>query len=358
MNEKKAGIGRITAAIVAIAAMLPYLTLKMLWLTGSSLGITDPELMSGSVMMGMNALTFGMDAIALVLALAFTMRWGMRLPAWLVLLPLWVGSGLLSVVMVTAPLSVIMAGVSVFDTGGPIEPWVYLAVYTGFIGQGAGLMTAFALYARDRWTSVFTTSVGHPYPSLTRSFQSVVGWGSLLVAGIVGGTRLYWALGGTAGLPGEIAAAMTPVGGMREAVQGLMAVAAGAALVVLVRARGRGPFWRPLVVGWLGSGALFGWGLYAMIVTFASGPLGAHTLGGPDFVALFGMLTGLVMGMCGAFLLTERSGALAGGLSGVLSGGGDVQPAQQPLEAEDGDGERQTAYHGHRRGAQQHVPAE
>jgi hypothetical protein len=354
MNEQKAGIGRITAAIVAIAAMLPYLTLKVLWLTGSSVGVTDPELMNGSVMMGMNTLTFAMDAIALVLALAFTMRWGMRLPAWLVLLPLWVGAGLLSVVMVTAPLGVLIEGVSVFDTGGPIESWVYLAVYTGFIGQGAGLMTAFVLYARDRWTTVFTTSIGHRHTSLTRPFQTVVGWGSLLVAGIVGGTRLSWALGGAAGLPPETAASLTPAGSMREAVQGLMAIAAGAALVVLVRARGRGPFWRPLVVGWLGSGAMFGWGLYSMIVTFAAGPLGSGILGGPDFVALFGMLTGLVMGMCGAFLLTERWFAL----SGVLSGVGDVQPAQQPLEAEDGDGDRQAAYHGHRRGAQQHVAGE
>jgi hypothetical protein len=354
MNEQKAGIGRITAAIVAIAAMLPYLTLKVLWLTGDSVGVTDPELMNGSVMMGMNALTFAMDAIALVLALAFTMRWGMRLPAWLVLLPLWVGAGLLSVVMVTAPLSVLIEGVSVFDTGGPIESWVYLAVYTGFIGQGVGLMTAFVLYARDRWATVFSTSIGHRYASLTRPFQTVVGWGSLLVAGIVGGIRLSWALGGTAGLPPETAAALTPAGSMREAVQGLMAIAAGAALVVLVRARGRGPFWRPLVVGWLGSGALFGWGLYSMIVTFSAGPLGSGILGGPDFVALFGMLTGLVMGLCGAFLLTERWFAL----SSARSGGGDVQPAQQPLEAEDGDGDRQAAYHGHRRGAQQHVAGE
>jgi hypothetical protein len=41
MNERRAGIGRITAAIIAIAAMLPYLTLKIVWLTGGSIGVDD-----------------------------------------------------------------------------------------------------------------------------------------------------------------------------------------------------------------------------------------------------------------------------------------------------------------------------
>ncbi|MFD2354901.1 hypothetical protein ACFSTC_45040 [Nonomuraea ferruginea] len=77
MNETpRAGVGRVTAAIVAMAAMLPYLTLKVLWLTGSPVGVTDPALMDDSAMYGMNVLTFGMDAVALVLALGFTMRWG------------------------------------------------------------------------------------------------------------------------------------------------------------------------------------------------------------------------------------------------------------------------------------------
>ncbi|WP_336215629.1 hypothetical protein [Nonomuraea sp. LPB2021202275-12-8] len=336
MDDQKAGIGRITAAIVAIAAMLPYLTLKVLWLTGSSIGVSDPDLMTGSVMVAMNAMTFGMDAVALVLALAFTMRWGMRLPAWAVLLPLWVGTGLLLVIMVMAPLGVLLEGLSLFDTGGPIEPWVYGAVYGGFIGQGVGLMVAFVLYARDRWPAVFTTATGSGPDSPTRSFQTVVARGALLVTALLGGARLYWAAGGTAGLPPEVAATMSPVAALQEGFKGLLTIAAGLALVVLVRARGRVPFWRPLVVGWLGSGVMFGWGLYAMIVTLTAGPLSRGPSGGPSLVELFGLLTGLVMAMCGAFLLTERSAVR------------DVQPAQDPLESEDGHGDRQAAYQGHR----------
>lgn len=328
--------GRIIAAVVAIAAMLPYLTLKVLWLTGSSVGVTDPALMDDPTMYGMNLLTFGMDAVALVLALGFTMRWGMRLPAWLVLLPLWVGTGLLGVIVITTPLGLLIQGESLFAFGGPIEPWVYLMVYGGFIGQGVGLMAAFVLYARDRWPAVFTTLTGHPYRSFTRPFQRVVAWGSLAVTAVIAGVRCYWALGGAGGLPKGAAEAMTPAGALQQGTQGLLALSAGVALVVLVRARGRRPFWQPLVVAWLGSGALFGWGLYGMIVRVSAGPLGGGGGALPDLVLLFGMLTGLVMAMCGAFLLAERSGV------------GDVQPPQQPLESEDRHGDRQPAHHGHR----------
>lgn len=325
MTPQQAGIGRITAAIVAMAAMLPYLTLKIFWLTGHPVGVSDPAFMNDPTMVGLNAMTFGMDAVALLLALAFTTRQGMRLPAWLVLLPLWVGTGLLSVVVVTVPVGVLLTGVSVFSTGGPIAPWVYMTVYGGFIGQGVGLMVAFVLYARDRWPAVLSAALGSGHVSPTGPFQTVVARGALLVSAVLGGTRLYWAAGNPA-----------PVQALQDGVKGLLALGAGIALVLLVRGRGAGPFWRPLVVGWLGTGVMFGWGLYAMILTVTGGPLGARMTGAVGLVELLGTLTGLVMAMCGAFLLAERSGV------------GHVQPAQDPLEGEDREDDRETADQRHR----------
>ncbi|MFC4114573.1 hypothetical protein [Nonomuraea zeae] len=330
MTEQRAGTGRVTAVIIAVAAMLPYLTLKILWLTGSSIGVADPELMSDPAMVGLNAMTFGMDAVGLVLAPAFATRWGLRLPAWLVLLPLWVGTGLLSVVVATAPVAVAAGGAAVFS-GGPIAPWVYLMVYGGFVGQGCGLIAAFALYSRERWPAVFTTRLDLPFTSATRPLQEVVAWGALLVAGAAGAVRLSW----TVSEP--FAAAL------QDGFKGLLAIAGAVALLALVRRRAGGPFWRPLVLAWLGSGTLFGWGLYAMIVRSAGGPLGAGAGGVTDFVELFGLLAGLVMGMCGAFLLVERSRAVPD-----VSGVGDVQPLQDALEGEDRERDRQTADHGHR----------
>ncbi|MGI5283198.1 hypothetical protein ACQEVF_07690 [Nonomuraea polychroma] len=322
MNERRAGIGRVTAAIIAIAAMLPYLTLKILWLTGGSIGVTDPALMRDPSMIVANAATFGLEFVGLVLALGLAMRWGMRLPAWLVLLPLWVGTGLLFQIALTTPLVLLMSGATVFTGAGPIQPWVYLMVYGGFITQGVALMAAFAFYARDRWPGVFTTRLDHPFASPTRPFQIVVARGALLVATVVGGVRIFSAFAGT------------PVAeGVQNGVKGVIAIAGAAAFLVLVERRGSGPFWRPLVVAWLGSGALFANSLYIMIISIGEGPLGS---GGAGHADLFGMLTGLVMGMCGAFLLAERSGV------------GHVEPAQHPLEGEDREGDRTTADHGHR----------
>ncbi|MEV0233535.1 hypothetical protein [Nonomuraea sp. NPDC050786] len=312
MTEQRAGIGRVTAAIVAVAAMLPYLTLKVLWLTGSSIGTTDPGFLNDPAMVGLNAMTFGMEAVGLLLALAFATRWGLRLPPWLVLLPLWVGTGLLSTVIVTVPIMVLAGGLSVFETGGPVEPWIYMMVYGGFIVQGAGLMAAFALYSRDRWPHVFTTRLDQPFAAATRSFQTVVAWGALLVAAPIGVAKLF--------------------GGLQDAVEGGFAVAGAVALVLMVGRRGRGPFWLPLVVAWLGSGSLFSGGCYVMIISSVGAPLGSQ--GG--LAELFGMLTGLVMGVCGAFLLIERSGVR------------DVQPVQDALEGEDRERDRQAADHGHR----------
>ncbi|MER6576788.1 hypothetical protein [Nonomuraea sp. NPDC001023] len=322
MTEQRAGIGRLTAAIVAVAATLPYLTIKTLWLTGDPVGVSDPALMDSGQMLGMNALTFAMEAAGLLLALAFTMRWGMRLPAWLVLLPLWVGTGLLSVLAATTPLIVLIGGLAIFS-GGPIQTWVYLVVYGGFITLGVALMAAFALYARDRWPAVFTTPVRLPFPSATRSFQEVVAWGALVVAAAVAVLRVVMAFDGT-------------VQAVQNGLKALLAVGGAAALVALVRRRGNGPFWRPLALAWLGSGSLFAWGLFSMIVRSTGGPLAYGGTGVADFAELFGMLTGLVMGMCGAFLLAERSGV------------GHVQPGQDALERQDRERDRQPADHGHR----------
>src|SRR5690606_25220460 len=169
---------------------LPYLTLKILWLTGSPIGVRDPAAMTGPAVAGLNAVTFGMDAVALVLAPAFTTRRGMRLPAWLVLLPLWVGTGLLGLIVVMLPLGFFVKGPAIFDTGGLVEPWVYAMVYGGFFVQGAGLMTAFVLYARDRWPAVFTTPVGHPYTPMPRRLQQVVARGVQLVSELTPAGRL------------------------------------------------------------------------------------------------------------------------------------------------------------------------
>ncbi|MEU4390207.1 hypothetical protein [Kribbella sp. NPDC023855] len=144
----------------AVAACGPYLTLKLAWLTGSGVGTTG----SGAAVMGDtkhvvgNLLTVGMDLVAIVVALAFTYVWGQRLPSWLVLGPIWIGTGLLAPIALGLPLGMAVQG---FTGGSPtasdngLEDWVYGIVYGGFTLQAILLVTAFVLNARTRWPDVF-----------------------------------------------------------------------------------------------------------------------------------------------------------------------------------------------------------
>ncbi|WP_436944471.1 hypothetical protein [Streptomyces sp. SudanB25_2051] len=72
--------------------MTPYLLIKVVW----SFGLLVPtEEMAGADWRAVNAVTALLAAVAVVLALAFTRPWGERLPAWLVAVPVWAGTGLL-----------------------------------------------------------------------------------------------------------------------------------------------------------------------------------------------------------------------------------------------------------------------
>ncbi|MFC7644365.1 hypothetical protein ACFQX6_29430 [Streptosporangium lutulentum] len=127
----------------------------------------------------LNLLTFLMDLVALLVALALVRPWGRRIPAGLILLPTWVATGLLIPISIQAPpaaLVAVLGGDSVVP-GNLVAGWVYLVVYTGFVCQGLGLTVAFVHHARHRWPRVFAR-VGDVPPSPTRELQVFVARGS------------------------------------------------------------------------------------------------------------------------------------------------------------------------------------
>ena len=81
---------RAAAAAAAIAACLPYVTLKVAWLTGSSVGsataLGATSLHDGRHTAG-NVATLAMELLAVMLALALSHRRGHKLPAAVVLIP-------------------------------------------------------------------------------------------------------------------------------------------------------------------------------------------------------------------------------------------------------------------------------
>ncbi|MET8542760.1 hypothetical protein ABZW03_19205, partial [Kitasatospora sp. NPDC004799] len=184
MNEH---VVRAGAAWTAVAATVPYLTLKALWLTGHPVGADDPAELDRLWLV--NLLTFGMDAIAVALALAFVRPWGRRAPAGLVAFPMWVATGLLGTILVALPLYLLSVLVLGPEDGGQDDKglggWVFPVVYGGFAIQGVALITAFALYARRRWPGLLRERIGDLPDSPTLTVQRALACvAALLAAGV------------------------------------------------------------------------------------------------------------------------------------------------------------------------------
>ena len=307
-RTRRLRIVRLVAGYVAIAAAIPYLTLKILWIAGNPIGFNDKALVTAPLMVGGNVLTACLDAVAVVVALAFTYRWGRRVPAWLVLLPMWVGTGLLTPIALDVPVVAahsLLTGTRVVDASGPVAPWVYKMVYTGFTVEAAALLTAFVLYAYDRWGVLLRTRLADGAAGATEAVQRLVATGAALLAGAVGALHLFWAAGGTVGLPAGYGHGFA--GRFLDGVYGLLTLAGVVGMVWMVyRLRGRTPLWVPFGLAWLGAGSTFGFGLWHMFLVLGHALPGAGTGGLLPVHAFAKVLAGLLLGTVGAFLLAER----------------------------------------------------
>ncbi|NIJ14494.1 hypothetical protein FHU38_004895 [Saccharomonospora amisosensis] len=239
---------RLAVGYAAIAGTVPYLALKFTWLSGGDLGVVDPEVMTTPGTYFANAFTAGMDVVAIVVALAFTHDWGNRLPGWLVLFPAWVGTGFLAPIVLSAP--VIGLDFALVERSDDVlAPWVLPVVYSSFIWQGCTLLTAFVLYARNRWPQAFTAG--------GRAARSgLLGGSGAALAVLTGVVLLGWAITGTG----------SPATRFVEGLVGVLALLA--AVAVLARARAPRPTWWPLVAVWTGSAAMFSGGFW-MVFTLA-----------------------------------------------------------------------------------------
>jgi hypothetical protein len=247
---------RLIVGYLAIAGTLPYLGLKVAWVAGLSIGVDDPGFMTTPTMIVGNAFTAGMELVAILLALAFTHAWGQRIPAPLILFPIWIGTGFLAPIALSAP-AIGFQFTTAHNGAGGLDGWVTPMVYGSFIWQGVALLTAFVLYTRVRWARLFT---GRPAGRPARPV-AVVG---AALAVLVGGFRLAWAFGAP-GLPGNPKIANYVL----EGVGGVLALAAAAAICAIVARRGR--YWLSMIVVWVGSGALFAQSFWAVTTSLAMG---------------------------------------------------------------------------------------
>ena len=296
-------IARFLACYAMIAACIPYLIFKIVWLSGSTVGTVG----HGAAEMGDmkhvvgNVITVGMDLVAVIVALAFTYRWGQRIPVWLVLVPIWVGTGLLAPIALGAPLGVL---VQMFTGGSPVpahnglKGWVYSIIYGGFTLQAIMLLVAFVLYARTRWAGLFGARTKDlPVPTTRPHLASLANSAAVVAVGY-GVMQIAWVLS-DGGLGGDPAAVQTVTQKTFWAVQGLLCFAGAIGLLALVHRWGTGRIVLPLVTAWVGTG-----------VIFASGPAGVALASGtaPAGIVVFvlGAVTGLLMGTAGIRLLIEH----------------------------------------------------
>lgn len=265
-------VGRLgtVAAWISAAACLPYLFLKVMWTLDVPVGITDQSVLHSGGWVAGNAVMALVQLVAVVLVLALARPWSRRVPTWILLLPVWVGTGLLFQIMVGSVVSVLSSAASP-DSGtelGGIAPWVYVLVYAAFAVQGVALAVAFACHVRARWGRLLASRTGDliTVPS-GRSWSQrhlvqaarVVAVMAVLVALVCS----YWAAGGSYGLSDARA---HDVAGMQVS-RAAGAVVAAAGVLALVGQWGRGrPFWLPTALTWVGSGALVAFDVLTVVV--------------------------------------------------------------------------------------------
>lgn len=273
---------RLFASGATILATLPYLTLKFAWLTGSTIGVTDPAFIGDPAVHGLNVLTAGMDVAAIVIAVALVVPFGRRVPAWLLLLPAWVASGLLGpIALTTVPALLASSGGS--DSSLPLESWVTPIVYGGFTIQGIGLIVGFVFYGVDRW--------GDAVRDLTAPVRTALR--DLVLPATVAAVA-----SGAIGVVSTLS-----IAGVGRA---LFSFAAAAGVWTLTHSAAPGR--RAIAAAWLGSGAMFAWGLWGLLVVLTDAPLGDETpSAAANLYSLLQTITGLTVGLVSLAIASDRS---------------------------------------------------
>jgi hypothetical protein len=311
------------AGWVAAVACLPYLILKLLWTLDIAVGITDRSVLDSSGWMAGNAMMAVVQLAGLVLVLTLIQPWSRRVPAWLVLFPAWLGTGLLFQVVVGV---VFLAGSAVSSDAnlstGSFQPWVFLVVYASFAAEGIALSIAFACHVQSRWgrtlalrtaaavsmreASRGTEAAPWPVAHVTAMAQALA---VMCVAVAVGFG--YWALGGSLGLPSIPSPAPLALQASRAAGAGIAAVGLlGLAGRVLQRTH----LWVPAGLTWLGSGAMTAFD--GLVLTFSAvlPQLGVAAAGAgwglTDTVHLVKVLIGVLTAAVGVIAFTAANRAV------------------------------------------------
>ncbi|MEI2730466.1 MAG: hypothetical protein V9G08_00345 [Dermatophilaceae bacterium] len=251
-------------AVGAVAACVPYVTLKVAWMTGFTIGLSGGATLFTPTMEVANAVTLGLELVAAGLAIALAGRWRWRVPAWLFGLVFYVGTGLLGGILVLLPVAFAMQWVApptAASTPAVIEGWVYLVVYAGFCLLGLCLLTLCAWHAWERWVLPWgwqrPLSSRAPVPSRVRQIALAHGGAMVVVAILAIGI--------------EVRADLLSAHSVMALAMALLCLG-GSTMLSLRRPVGL-PGAVPLAMMWIGSAAVATWATYLALLLGIENPL-------------------------------------------------------------------------------------
>jgi hypothetical protein len=244
--------------------MAPYFILKIFWtLDGLRGGGLHEGAWSHLDWAVVNGLTVVMSGLAMLVGLALAQPWGLRLPAWLMLLPAWIGMGFLVPMIPLIPVLALIADTGGTGTEAPMSAGETAAVSVSFAGFALGMAIAAPVYAVRRWPGAFSGGAV-PRAGLRVTLARLAA--ALCVT--LGLPELFWALGGTTGLNGAALAGRDVRWHVLTANSAVWVL--GAALVVWALTRRAS--WVNVLLSWLASGFLFAWGSWKAVFSFAVTP--------------------------------------------------------------------------------------
>ncbi|MGH3747186.1 MAG: hypothetical protein ACRDT8_07290 [Micromonosporaceae bacterium] len=253
MSRGQPGTAQRAGAVITVVGACVYLALKAIWALGGMVGVSTLGSVTSAEWRLVNLATGMLGFAAIGAAAALGSGWGMRLPAWLIVPPVWLATGMLAPVVVLLPtVAVLEAAGYPVDTSSPaagpqLAGWVYAVVYSGFAAIGVGLgVTAFG-YLRARWGHLIAGRLG----DRAGRPLGAAGWIAAVTAGPVSLAYLGWALNLTLGR-------VEPPSQMERATDvtyGLLVLLAVTGVVLLARRRPRRirVAW-PAAAVWLGAG--------------------------------------------------------------------------------------------------------
>jgi hypothetical protein len=146
------------ALAAALVATVPYLVLKLMWLSGSTVGMSGgmhiDEMNSTRFQVG-NTVTVVLMLVAAGLVVVLTRSWAERVPARLVFVLGAGATGLLAPILLGLPLGLVAQVLAKGDVrpaeDAGLEPWVFGVVYSGFALLASAMGVLLLGYVARRW---------------------------------------------------------------------------------------------------------------------------------------------------------------------------------------------------------------